>query len=353
MSKQTEIVPLFGEVVVAAPRPGIPAPTEMDQMHLWADAFEMWMNSLRSDNTRRAYRKAWDLLLAFTGKNPWVISKVDVGRWVEGMRLQKLSECTVQQRLAAISSFYSFVMDDYRFTRPDGREVTLYGTNPASGKSLRKKIDPYGKANYLDAPEARALLRAIRRDTVQGLRDYALFLTYLFTGRRNSEVRTLRWGDIAVTGGRAWYRWSGKGKANQRYELAMPAWEAIKAYLRAAGRLESMQPNDFIFTALTDRATRLPNVNKASYTQHQALSMREVGRLLKKYCRKAGLDPQKVHVHTLRHTAAMLRKEAGDDVEAISNFLAHSSLAVTQIYLHTVEGQKDESWAKVESLLGL
>ncbi len=134
----------------------------------------------------------------------------------------------------------------------------------------------------------------------------------------------------------------------------MPAWEAIRAYLKAAGRLENIQPEDFIFTALTNRAARLPKVNAETFDpQGQALSMREVGRLLKVYCKRAGLDVEKVHVHTLRHTAAMLRREAGDDVEKVSEFLVHSSLAVTQIYLHRTEGRKDESWAKVETLLGL
>lgn len=354
MKPKTELVPLFGEVVVTpAGRQEIPLPNEMDQMRMWADAFELWMSSLRTENTRRAYRKAWDQFLAFTGKMPWLVGKVDVQRWVEDMKLRGLSDCTRQQRLAALSSFYTFTNDEYTLTRADGREVALFGSNPASGKSLRPKISPYGKAHYLSHEEARALLRAIRRDTLQGLRDYALFLTYLFTGRRNSEIRLLQWKAFEHNGGRVWYRWDGKGKHDQRFELPLPAWEAIKAYLRAAGRLETMQDEDFIFTALSDRATRLPNVDKDSFDPRQALSMREVGRLLKQYCKRAGLDPRKVKVHTLRHTAAMLRKAAGDDVEKICSFLAHSSLAVTQIYLHRVEGQKDESWAKVESLLGL
>ena len=78
-----------------------------------------------------------------------------------------------------------------------------------------------------------------------------------------------------------------------------------------------------------------------------------VGRLLKKYARRAGLEPAGIKVHTLRHTAAMLRKEAGDDLQSISNFLAHSSLATTQIYLHSIEGRQDVTWQKVEVLLGL
>jgi integrase len=46
-------------------------------------------------------------------------------------------------------------------------------------------------------------------------------------------------------------------------------------------------------------------------------------------------------VHDLRHTAARLRREAGADVEEIREFLAHSSLAVTQVYLHRLERKSD------------
>ena len=78
-----------------------------------------------------------------------------------------------------------------------------------------------------------------------------------------------------------------------------------------------------------------------------------VGRLVKKYARRAGLDPNRLTVHTLRHTAAMLRKEAGEGLEDISAFLGHSSLAITQIYLHRLEGQPDHAWQRVADLLGL
>lgn len=347
-----EIIPLFGDVTVARPE-RIPGPDQLDQMGAWKEAFTLWIESRRSVNTQRSYRKAWNDFMAHCGKLPWVIGKADVARWVDSMKALKLSDCTIQQRLAAISSFYSFAMEEYTLVRADGKEVPLHHINPAGGKCFRPKIDPYGKAIYLSTREARALLQGIRQDTLQGLRDYALFLTYLFTGRRNSEVRTLQWGAFTQAGGRVWYGWSGKGKKDQKNEMVPPAWLAITAYLKAAGKLDTIQESDFIFTALSDRATRLPNVNKDSWNTNRAISMREVGRLLKRYAKRAGLDPKKVHVHTLRHTAAMLRKEAGDDVEKICAFLGHSSLAITQIYLHKVEGQKDESWAKVESLLGL
>jgi len=363
-----DLVPLSGKIVTHA-------------MHVWAEAFELWLESRPSDNTRRSYRGAWQAFLAFVDKDPWQVGKTDVARWLDELRRQGLSKSTLQVRVAAISSFYIYARDEYEVNKPDGTCAPLHDANPAAAKSLRTKVNPYGKARYLSTMEARALLQAIPRDTMQGLRDYALFLCYLATGRRNSEVRTLKWeafegaGDgerqfgERQAGERVWYRWSGKGKSDKRYECPLPVWQAIHAYLKAAGRLEGIRSDDFIFTALSDHAARLPNVSGKIAVVNEVndriadgetwrpgltpLSMHEVGRLLKRYARLGGLDPGKVKVHTLRHTAAMLRKESGASLEEICQFLCHSSLAVTQIYLHEVEGKKDTCWSRVEALLGL
>src|SRR3989304_709664 len=182
-NENMELVPLFraevglAEVIVGG------GPTPVDRMRAWTDAFEAWMDNLRSENTRRAYRAAWRDFLAFTDKMPWEIGKAKVAEWAAAIRQQGLSDATLQQRLAALSSFYSFTMDDYTVINPSGREVALHDYNPAASGKLRPKISPYGKAVYLSAEEARALLWAIKRSTGQGRRDYALFLAYLATGR--------------------------------------------------------------------------------------------------------------------------------------------------------------------------
>jgi site-specific recombinase XerD len=50
---------------------------------------------------------------------------------------------------------------------------------------------------------------------------------------------------------------------------------------------------------------------------------------LRRYFASAGLPPAGVHV--LRHSAAKLRRDAGESVEDVSRFLDHSSLAVTTV----------------------
>ena len=69
------------------------------------------------------------------------------------------------------------------------------------------------------------------------------------------------------------------------------------------------------------------------------------------YLRLAGLPLSGVHV--LRHTAAKLRRDVGESVESVSQFLDHSSLAVTTTYLRRLEGQRDLAWQSVASVIGV
>jgi integrase len=312
----------------------------------WRQAIDLWLQSRRTPATRRSYAKALEDALITTGKLPWELNRTDVHRWIQQMQIRGLSPATVAQRLAGLSSFYSFCGEDYLVN-----ETPLHAGNPAAGKSLRPRVEMYGKASYLDAEEAGALLRSIRRTDLQGLRDYALFLGYLMLARRNSEWRVARWGDFEQRGGKVFYHWDGKGKDDQTLEVSAPVWIAIREYLRAAGRIKAIRADEYVFTAIRRRGLPLPSGK--ILTANQPLSAHEVGRLLKGYLQRAGLESGRICVHSLRHSGAMLRKSSGDSIEEIMNWLGHSNLAVTQIYLHAMEGKTDGSWMKVSQLLGL
>jgi integrase len=71
----------------------------------------------------------------------------------------------------------------------------------------------------------------------------------------------------------------------------------------------------------------------------------------RRYLRTAGLPPSGLHVP--RYSAAKLRREAGESVEAVSSFLGHSSLAVTTVYLRRLEGVEDRAWADVAAAIGV
>lgn len=328
------------------------------RLTIWADAAELWLSTRRAENTRQAYRKALKDFLSFANTQPWDIGKGHIIAWIDALRKQRLSEATIALRVAAVSSFYMFVSEDYSITSPDGKQIPLFPFNPAAGRTYRPKPQKYRGARFLTADEAKTLLRVIRTDSDEHpdyphlKRNYALFLIYLATGRRNSEIRNLRWGDIDQVGEQIFYRWSGKGKEDQRYELPSAVYKAIVAWMKDSGRWPA-NDGDYIFIAQNKQAARLPNVKLSYDPSNQPISMYHVERLFRRYAKLAGLETKGLKVHSLRHTAAMLRREAGDDVGKICEFLGHSSVAITQIYLHTIEGQKDTSWGTVSQLLGL
>ena len=72
---------------------------------------------------------------------------------------------------------------------------------------------------------------------------------------------------------------------------------------------------------------------------------------LQRYFRKAGITPSGVHIS--RHTAAKLRRDAGETLEDVSRFLDHSRLAVTTTYLRRLEGESNRSWEKVAEAIGV
>ena len=312
----------------------------------WSNAFGLWLSS-KAGNTRRAYEMAWEMLMDFTGKMPWEMGSADIEAWAAELR-SAYSESTVQQRLAAVSSFFSYARQQY-MDFVDGVEMPLHHYNPAKAVH-RPKVQAYGKAHPLSVESVKSLLNAIDRTTAQGKRDYALILAFVLTGRRNSEVINLRWGNLEQRDGRIWYRWQGKGCTSGRYELPATVFLAITDWLSCSTRLEDLHPEDYIFTALSDHASRFPGVE---HDPGRPLSSRYVRDLVKKYARAAGLDPDLIRVHDLRHTAAMLRAEAGDDVRLISSFLGHSDLRTTTRYLFQVGGRKDDSWGAVCEMLSI
>jgi integrase/recombinase XerD len=300
----------------------------------WAIALDNWLNRMGA-NTRRSYQYAAQSFFSQCGCAPWEVSPLDVSTWADRMRSEGCSSYTIRQRIAALGSFFHYVVD-----------LKLISASPIT-PSVRQMHAAKSPAVWLNKDECRLLLSVIDRTTRQGLRDYALILGYLMLGKRNSEWRNARVEDFEWQGKQLFYRWHGKGKAGV-VEVPPPVWQSVQAWL-----LSIQKTSGAVFVALNDRARNLPNVSQDWIAGNSPLTGNAVGQIVKKYARRAGMDGHKVHVHTLRHSAAMLRREAGDDVEQVKAFLGHSSLQTTQTYLHGLEKRSDEGWERVGALLGI
>ncbi len=316
-------------------------PINAPEDHYWMDAWNQWFNFKKSESTQTSYLRAWYDLLGFTQKHPRDIYKKDIVAWIESMNERNFAAQTINQRIMAVSSFYNYVCHEYEIELPNGTPRLLHNYNPAGARNIRPHIEWYGKAISLTLAEVKALFDAIPRNTPKGLRDYALFLTYIATGRRNSEVRHLKYGDIYLQDGdngqEVWYRWSGKLSEDQLYQMPSDVWNAIKDYLVSAGRWDVIEKDDYLFISIIDNDPKVPLCSKS------------ISRLLKEYCAVAGLDIEAVHVHTLRHTATKLRMMEGYSLRDLQSFLHHQHYRVTEIYAGKIKGHKDNDWDSIMS----
>ncbi len=281
----------------------------------------------RRSGSRRTVDGYARMLWPFLGSvgSPERVTPAHVLAWAHGIGLsgREPSSATVGARIACLSSYFRFLI-----------RMQLSTFNPCD--ALERPRTVQAPARGLTAEQVRSLL-AVVPDTVVGRRDRALLLIFVLTGRRRAEVLGLTAGDISLEGETAFYSYRGKGGKRGRRELPRPAYEALLATLSDAGLdLASMDPGAPLWQA----GGHPRGVTGGTvYSRFRA------------YLRAAGLPPSGLHL--LRHSAAKLRRDAGESIEAVSAFLDHSSLAVTTIYLRRLEGEADAGWVSVASAIGV
>jgi integrase/recombinase XerC len=282
-------------------------------------------NRSGSKRTIESYSRMLWPFFAERSLTPERVRPADVLGWVHGIGKsgRTPSATTVGARIACLSSFYRFLI-----------RMGLVVSNPCD--AVERPRATQSVARGYSAEEVRRLL-AVVPDTVAGRRDRAILLTLVLTGRRRAEVIGLRAGDLSLEGETAFYSYRGKGGKRGRRELPRPAYEAIVRTLADVGKELAAMASD---ASLWQAGARPQGVTSGTFYSR-----------FRRYLRAAGLAPTGVHV--LRHTAAKLRRDAGESIEDVSAFLDHSSLAVTTVYLRRLEGQEDRAWREVAEAIGV
>jgi site-specific recombinase XerD len=277
--------------------------------------------------TVQGYSSMLEDFFGRVGKAPDKVTVQEVFMWAHGQGVsgKDPSPVTIGARMACLSSFFRFL-----------QRMDIVASNPCDKLERPRASTP--PARGLSAAEVRRLL-AVIPDTPQGLRDRAIVLTLVLTGRRRAEVFRMTAGYLSFQNGVCFYAYRGKGGKTGRRELPRPALDALRTALAAYGReLEHMSPGDSLWPSPC--ATDGQGLRSATF----------YGRF-RRYLAKAELPPAGLHI--LRHSAAKLRRDAGESIEDVSRFLDHSSLAVTTTYLRRLEGQEDTSWGKVAEAIGI
>ena len=281
-----------------------------------------------SRRTVESYSRMLRYFFGRLGKPPDQVTGPDVLAYAHGIGLsgKEPSATTIGARIACLSSFYRFLI-----------RMSIVELNPCD--ALERPRIPQGVPRGLTAEEVRRLLAVVPATPV-GLRDRAIILTLILTGRRRSEVLSLTASQIEP-GDPAFYQYHGKGGKSGRRELPRPAFVAIVRALSAAGQdLAAMDPTASIWPAVGAHGANGRGITSGTFYGN-----------FRRYLAAAGLPPAGVHV--LRHAAAKLRRDAGESIEDVSRFLDHSSLGVTTTDLRRLEGDRDDRWPAVAQALSV
>jgi site-specific recombinase XerD len=193
------------------------------------------------------------------------------------------------------------------------KPVNQNGYTVTSASSKRRRV--FKPPKYLTTEEISAFFKVIT-----DLRDRALFRIIYHRGLRAHEPGRLRLSDFQAKDGKLSVT-RGKGSTGGAYRLCEEELRSLRAYVRynrgtAAGPL---------FLSRNGRA----------------ISRVQVWRLMQRYCKAAGIEPEKAHPHALKHSCGTHLAERGEDLLEIQDHMGHRNVANTRIYIDTTNKKRE------------
>ncbi|SDE06260.1 tyrosine recombinase [Limimaricola pyoseonensis] len=242
-------------------------------------------------------------------------SKDTVEQYLIGCEAEGLAASTRARRLSAIRQIYRFAFEEG--WREDNPAIKLTGP----GRSRRLP-------GTLSVEEVNRLLAAAREHPKDRLRASCLMELLYATGLRVSELVSLP--VAAVRGEPEMLLVRGKGGKERMVPLSIPAKRAVADWLVRRDAAEEIaaargRPSSkFLF----------PARGRDGHLTRQSFFV-----MVKELAGMAGISPQKVTPHVLRHAFATHLLAGGADLRSIQTLLGHADLATTEIYTHVQDAQ--------------
>ena len=299
--------------------------SEEDRLGKILDAF---LDRRRSKNTREAYRR--DILEFFRYVDSQKVMNPDAS--VEKAQSQDIakylhsmsgySESTVNRKAAALSAFYRFLVNN-----------TPLAVNPVREVERHSVSATHSSTEFLTPDESRRLYQVAKDD---GALWGALVGLMLSTGMRVSEAIMLRESDIRVASdadGRSVRVASVKAKGGEYVDHRLPP--ATLVDLMTLTKKYEWLENDTVVKA-GDSGVKDDWIFRSPRDCSRHVDRHVVSRKISHLAKKAGIE-KNITAHSLRHSAATSALRAGESIENVSTMLGHSSLTVTQRYVHSLK----------------
>lgn len=221
-----------------------------------------------------------------------------------------LSAASAARAVSAVRGLHRFAVKEGLRVDDPARDVPP----PTPPRRLPKALSVSDVERLLAGASRRGPLSS--RTELLSLRDVALLEFLYGTGARISEAVDAAVNDVDLAAGTAILH--GKGGKTRVVPVGGYAREALDAYLvRARPAL-----------AAAGRGTPAAFLN----ARGGPLSRQSAWTILRRAASRAGLDPNALSPHTLRHSYATHLLDGGADVRVVQELLGHASVTTTQVY---------------------
>jgi integrase/recombinase XerD len=273
-----------------------------------------------ADNTLQAYRRDLDDFLRYLAVRNQALPDVipaDISGYLRAISEDGLAPASRARRLSAIRQLFKFLASEGLIAEDPAHGLT----GPKRARALPKTLSVAEVDRLIETARAR-IEPAKGRDRVRALRLYALIEMLYATGMRVSELVTLPRAVLAGDGRVLAIK--GKGGRERLVPLNQAARAALERYLNVGFEdgVAPMLPTKWLF---------------ASRGAEGHLTRQRLGRELKELAEEAGLDPERVSPHVLRHAFASHLLDRGADLRSVQQLLGHADISTTQIYTHVLE----------------
>ncbi|SFG05566.1 integrase/recombinase XerD [Palleronia marisminoris] len=265
-----------------------------------------------AENTRLAYaRDLSDFSTWIAAESAASVTRDRIEAYLIHCEAQGFAVSTRARRLSAIKGFFRFAYEEG--WREDNPAIRIKG--PGRERRLPKTIEVEDVDRLIDAAGRTGRAECDRR------RNTCLLELLYATGMRVTELVSLP--VSAARGDPRMLLISGKGGKERMVPLTDGAREALSDWLTTRDAAEDPRaPSRFLF----------PSRGKAGHlTRHRFFQ------LIKEIALEAGLAPDEITPHTLRHAFATHLLAGGADLMAIQALLGHADVATTEIYTHVLD----------------
>ena len=214
---------------------------------------------------------------------------------------RELAPATVARRSAALRRFFGFLVDEG--LRKDDPSAAL--PRPRLERPLPRILDADEVARMFEQAEDRAA-----SGEINAVRNLALLELLYGSGLRASELVTLPRG--ALRKGQPFLILRGKGDKERLVPISSRAEAAVERWLEH----------------VTGASAWLFPGGKAH------LSRVRLFQIVRQMAADAGISPDRISPHVLRHAFATHLLSGGADLRVLQSLLGHADIATTQIYTH-------------------